>query len=57
MGLDMYLKKKTYLGAEYEHNEISGVVKLEKRKSSVKIKLNRIETIIESVGYWRKANH
>ena len=57
MGLDMYLKKKTYLGAEYKHNEIGGVVKLEKSKLPIKIKLNRLETVVESVGYWRKANH
>lgn len=57
MGLDMYLKKKIYIGANYSHNEVKGNIALTKRGELVKVKLNRISEIVEEVGYWRKANH
>jgi len=58
MGLDMYLLKKTYINS-------SEWVKEEKRdnieitqggKPHPKIKPERINYVIENVGYWRKAN-
>ena len=55
MGLDMYLKKKIYLGFDYEHN-------VDKEKES-KIVINGKEYPTEdlseisyAVMYWRKAN-
>jgi hypothetical protein len=57
MGLDMYLKKKTYIGAEYEHRQVKGTVKITAGGNPVKINFKRISEIVESVGYWRKANH
>jgi len=59
MGLDMYLTKRTYLGANYEHNNVKGVIELTQGKDNtpVNIKINRISEINENVGYWRKANH
>ena len=57
MGLDMYLTKNTYIGANYEHNKVSGVIEIKKDGKEIPIQFNRVSTIIEEVGYWRKANH
>lgn len=56
MGLDMYLYKVTYVGAMYEHNNVKGVLHLERGEKQLPIKFNRISVIKEQVGYWRKAN-
>jgi hypothetical protein len=57
MGLDSYLYKITYLGAKYEHNHISGSIKITKKDTPVNIDLKKISEIKEEVGCWRKANH
>lgn len=57
MGLDMFLMKETYIGAGYEFNEVRGTVDITKCGKSVPINFNRLNTITEEVGYWRKANH
>lgn len=58
MGLDMYLRKKTYIGANYEHRKVKGSVELTigEKRQKINIKFNRINEISEAVGYWRKAN-
>jgi hypothetical protein len=56
MGLDMYLRKRIYIGADYEHNEVKGEINLTKRDRKIDIKLSRVSSIEETVGYWRKAN-
>jgi hypothetical protein len=56
MGLDMYLTKKTYIGANYEHRGVSGKIDITIKDSPVNINLNRVSSISEHVGYWRKAN-
>ena len=56
MGLDMYLIKSTYIGAEYDHRKISGTVSIFKDGKEIPIQLKRINCIREKVGYWRKAN-
>ena len=59
MGLDMYLNKRIYIGANYNHNNVKGVIELTQGHDNepIKIKLNKVTYIIENVGYWRKANH
>jgi len=59
MGLDMYLKKRTYVGANYDHNNVKGSIYLTVGKNckELPIQLNRVSYIEENVGYWRKANH
>lgn len=57
MGLDMYLTKKTYVGAHWEHRKVTGVVAIKVGEKDLPIKFNRISIIEEHVGYWRKANH
>jgi hypothetical protein len=57
MGLDMYLTKKTYIGAEYQHRKVAGTVSITINDKPVNIQFNRISEISERVGCWRKANH
>lgn len=56
MGLDMYLYKRTYIGANYEHNKINGTLALKKDEEPINIQLNRVVYIVENQAYWRKAN-
>lgn len=56
MGLDMDLIKNTYIGAQYEHRNITGNIEIYRDGKSVKIEFKRIEYITEYVGYWCKAN-
>lgn len=56
MGLDMYLTKRVYIGANYSHNNVTGKVDIKSNGVPVKIQFKRISEIIEEVGYWRKAN-
>jgi len=57
MGLDMYLSKKTYVGANFKHNKVTGKIDLKKDDKPIKVKLERVSYIEEQIGYWRKANH
>lgn len=57
MGLDMYLQKKTYIGAMYDHRKVGGHVKITVNSKILPIEFNRITFIEEEVGYWRKVNH
>lgn len=56
MGLDMYLNKRTYLGAQYDFNQIDGMVDIQRKNRPVNINFKRITYIEEEMGYWRKAN-
>jgi hypothetical protein len=56
MGLDMYLEKRTFIGAEYKHREVKGTCNITAEGKKIPIKFNRISSICERVGYWRKAN-
>lgn len=62
MGLDMYLKKRVYVGGEYADNtesekEVSFDFIKFGRKEEFKFKIGEMSEIIAQVGYWRKANH
>ena len=52
----MYLNKKTYVGAKWEHRNVKGEVKIKCGENELPIRFDRISTIEEEVGYWRKAN-
>ena len=56
MGLDMYLRKKIYVGANYTHRGITGTIELSSQGTALPIKFDRVSEIVETVGYWRKAN-
>ena len=57
MGLDMYLSKKIYVGANYAHNEVKGSISIMSRGKEIPVNLNKVTYIVESAAYWRKANH
>lgn len=56
MGLDMYLTRKKYIGAKYDHNNVTGSVDIKINGVVVPIDFKKITYIDEEVGYWRKAN-
>lgn len=56
MGLDMYLEKEIYIGAEYEHRNITGKIEIFYGGKPIEVDFRKVKTITESVGYWRKAN-
>ncbi len=56
MGLDMYLMRKTYIGANYEFNKITGAISIFRDGKPVNISFNRISEISERAAYWRKSN-
>ena len=57
MGLDMYLSKKIYIGANYQHRNVKLDIKCSINNKPIKINTDKVSYIIEEVGYWRKANH
>lgn len=56
MGLDMYLTRKVYIGANYEHNKVTGTIALQKDGKDIPVELNKVKYIEEDAAYWRKAN-
>lgn len=58
MGLDMYLSKRIYVGAEYGHRNIKGKIEITMGEDNKPIKVNfkKVDSIIENAAYWRKAN-
>jgi hypothetical protein len=57
MGLDMYLNKKVYVGAEYEHRNVKGKIEITSNGEPINVDFKKVSEIIERVAYWRKANH
>lgn len=56
MGLDMYLHKRIYIGANFEHRKINGEISIKEDDKPIKINLGKVSEITEEVAYWRKAN-
>ena len=56
MGLDMYLNKHVYVGANYEHRNVEGTVNITVAGKPLSINFDKITYIIEEGVYWRKAN-
>lgn len=56
MGLDMYLTKKVYVGAEYEHRKVTGKVEIFVDGKPLQVNFKNITYIEERAAYWRKAN-
>lgn len=56
MGLDMYLSRKKFIGANYEHRKITGSIDIKQNGKEIPIDFNKVSYIEEAVGYWRKAN-
>lgn len=56
MGLDMYLYREICVGAEYDFNDVKGEVDITINGVPLNINLQKIFSIKEQVGYWRKAH-
>lgn len=57
MGLDMYLEREIFIGANYEHLGIHGTVELfDGENKRIPVTLEKISSITERMIYWRKAN-
>lgn len=56
MGLDMYLYKEFYIGANYAHREITGNINILEKGEKIDINFNEISEIKCLVKTWRKAN-
>ena len=55
MGLDMYLSRKTYV-QNWKHTKPEYRINIELSGNTRGIDPDKISHIVESVGYWRKAN-
>lgn len=56
MGLDQYLSKKIYIGANFEHRGITGKISIKQGNTIIPIDFKKVKEVIEEAGYWRKAN-
>jgi len=52
----MFLEKKTYIGAHYEFRNVDAKIEITTNGKLFNINPKRVSTVIERVGYWRKAN-
>lgn len=57
MGLDMYLEKRIYVGAYFDHRNVECDISLSVNGEDISINTDKVGTIVERAGYWRKANH
>jgi hypothetical protein len=57
MGLDMYLDKRVYVGAHYEHRGVGGEIYItDKDGNRVDRGMDGLSELVYKAGYWRKAN-
>lgn len=54
MGLDMYLEKRVYVGAEYCDGNVE--VSIKKEGKEIPVNERKVKYVTESAAYWRKAN-
>ena len=54
MGLDIYLSKKTFIGAMFKSSEVSGTILLTKRGRKIPIRPERVTYVEEDVYHGRK---
>ena len=56
MGLDIYLSKKTFIGAKYKSQAITGSISLFKRGKKIPVKLERLTYVIEDIYHGSKTH-
>ncbi|MFZ2992647.1 MAG: hypothetical protein WA061_02920 [Microgenomates group bacterium] len=56
MGLDSYFTKKIYVGAQYEHRNVTGNINIFVGGKKLDVDFSKVSQIEEAFGYWRKAN-
>ena len=54
MGLDIYLTKKTFIGAMFRSSEVGGTISLTKRGKPIPIKAERLAYVEEDIFHGRK---
>ena len=54
MGLDIYLTKKTFIGAMFRSSEVGGTISLTKRGVPIPIKAERLAYVEEDIFHGRK---
>jgi len=56
MGLDIYLSKKTFIGAMFKSREITGTISLFIRGKKIPIELQRVAFVIEDIYHGSKTH-
>ena len=56
MGLDMYLTKEIYVGQQYKHRNVKGIIEITVNDKKVDLSIEGLESLKYTAGYWRKAN-
>ena len=56
MGLDIYLSKKTFIGAMFHASGVDGIISLTKRGKQIPIKLQRVAYVIEDIYHGHKTH-
>ena len=56
MGLDIYLSKKTFIGAKYKSQAITGSISLFKRGKKIPVRLERLTYVIEDIFHGSKTH-
>jgi hypothetical protein len=57
MGLDMYLEREHYIGGQWEHKKVSGMIEIKENNETVlELDPTTVATINVAVGSWRKSN-
>ena len=54
MGLDIYLSKKTFIGAMFNSSKVSGIISLTKHGKKIPIELRRVAYVIEDIYHGHK---
>ena len=54
MGLDIYLTKKTFIGAMFSSSEVGGIISLTKKGVPIPIKTERLVYVVEDIFHGRK---
>lgn len=52
----MYLNRRVYVGANYEHRKITGSIDVKQDGKDIPVRFDKISYIEEEGAYWRKAN-
>ena len=56
MGLDIYLSKKTFIGAMFNSSKVSGIISLTKHGKKIPIELRRVAYVIEDIYHGHKTH-
>ena len=52
----MFLYKRIYIGAYWEHSQVEGEINIFVKGKKVPVNFKKVANIVEEAAYWRKAN-